>query len=299
MSPRTFFRTDTVELILRNTAIVGTAALGMTMVIISNGIDLSVGSQIALVTVVAGLTVRGGHPPLTGAAIGVLAAGVIGLFTGLLITRLKLLPFIVTLGALSVLRGVSLVEADNGNVYLPDRYLSDPMPWIGRLMVPLDASRRWMLLPTGVWLTIGLALFVAAVLRYTRFGRHVFAVGSNEQTARLCGVNVGLTKLLVYTAAGLLTGIAGVMEFSRLRVGDPTTANGRELDVIAAVVIGGGSLSGGQGSVLGTLIGALLMTVVRTGCVKLGYSSGVQMIVTGVIIVMAVALDRLQHRADD
>jgi ribose transport system permease protein len=296
MRPRTFFTLGTVELVLRNTAIVGTAALGMTMVIISNGIDLSVGSQIALVTVVAAMLVRAGVAPIAAACAGVAAAALCGTVIGLLITGLKLMPFIVTLGMLSILRGTAKQLAEDRNVYMPDAFLRQPMPWIGKLMVPLSESQQWMILPAGVWLMIGLSLMVAGVLRYTKFGRHLFAIGSNEQTARLCGVNVWGTKLLVYTVAGLLTGIAGVMEFSRLRVGDPTTASGRELDVIAAVVIGGGSLSGGQGSVIGTLIGALLMTVIRTGCVKMGLTTGVQEMVTGAIIIIAVALDRLQRR---
>jgi ribose transport system permease protein len=225
MRPRTFFTLGTVELVLRNTAIVGTAALGMTIVIISNGIDLSVGSQIALVTVVAAMMVRAGMNPLLAAMLGMTTAAACGGIIGALITRLKLMPFIVTLGMLTILRGTAKQLAEDRNVYLPEQYLRTPMPWIGRLMVPLADSQRWMILPAGVWLMIGLSLLVAGLLRYTRFGRHVFAIGSNEQTARLCGVNVEWTKLLVYTLAGLLTGIAGVMEFSRLRVGDPTTAS--------------------------------------------------------------------------
>jgi ribose/xylose/arabinose/galactoside ABC-type transport system permease subunit len=137
---------------------------------------------------------------------------------------------------------------------------------------------------------------MAVVLRYTRFGRHAFAIGSNELTARLCGVPVKRTKVLIYTVAGGFVGVAGVMAFSQLTIGDPTTANGAELSVIAAVVIGGGSLSGGQGTILGTLVGALIMTVVATGCGQLGLENWVQQIVTGGIIVVAVALDNLRAR---
>jgi ribose transport system permease protein len=153
-----------------------------------------------------------------------------------------------------------------------------------------------VLFRSGVWVMILLAAGTAAVLRYTRLGRHAFAIGSNELTARLCGVPVERVKVFVYALGAAFAGLAGVMQFSRLTVGDPTVAVGLELDVIAAVVIGGGSLSGGEGSVLGTVIGALIMIVIRSGCSHMGLPNWVQEIVTGLIIVAAVALDRLRQR---
>jgi ribose transport system permease protein len=143
-----------------------------------------------------------------------------------------------------------------------------------------------------VWLTFGLAMVVAAVLGYTRFGRHLFAIGSNERTARLCGVRIDRRKVQVYTLAAGLAGLAGVLEFSRLAVGDPTVAIGLELDVIAAVIIGGGSLAGGKGTIVGTVCGAAIMAVIQIGSSQHGLPNWVQQIVTGVIIVIAVALDR-------
>ncbi len=142
-----------------------------------------------------------------------------------------------------------------------------------------------------------LAALVSLVLRYTRFGRHVFAIGSNEQTARLCGVNVNRTKLLIYMIGVGFAGLAGVLQFSFLGMGDSTTALGMELNIIAAVVIGGASLNGGEGSVIGSIIGALIMTVVANGCTKMGLENYVQEIITGAIIIVAVLLDRLRHRA--
>jgi len=136
------------------------------------------------------------------------------------------------------------------------------------------------------------------MLRYTRFGRHIFAIGSNESTARLCGVPVKRTKVLIYVVGLAFAGIAGVLQFSYLSVGDPTTAAGLELAVIAAVVIGGASLSGGEGSILGSLVGALIMTVVANGCTKMDLANWVQEIVTGGIIIVAVVLDRLRHRGE-
>ena len=132
------------------------------------------------------------------------------------------------------------------------------------------------------------------MLRYTRFGRHVFAIGSNERMARLCGVAIARTKILVYTLSAALAGMAGLLQFSKLSVGDPTVAIGLELDVIAAVIIGGGSLTGGRGTVLGTIIGAAIMTIIQVGCSQKGLPNWVQQIVTGGIIVVAVALDRVR-----
>jgi ribose/xylose/arabinose/galactoside ABC-type transport system permease subunit len=153
-----------------------------------------------------------------------------------------------------------------------------------------------MLLPPGVWLMIILAILTALGLRYTRFGRHIFAIGSNEQTARLCGIGIDRTKILIYTLAGAFVGIASVLEFSYVGIGNPSGRMGSELDVIAAVVIGGASLSGGQGSIFGTIVGALIMTMVANGCTKLGLENWVQQIATGGIIIVAVGLDNLRHR---
>jgi ribose transport system permease protein len=154
----------------------------------------------------------------------------------------------------------------------------------------------WLVLPLGVWLTLGLAVLAALVLRRTVFGRRIFALGSNEAAARACGIDTGRLKIATYTVAGLLFGFAGVMQMSRLRQGDPTVANGAELDIIAAVVIGGGSLSGGEGSILGSLIGALIMAFLRNGCQQMGWPNYIQEIIIGVIIVLAVALDRLRAK---
>jgi ribose transport system permease protein len=140
------------------------------------------------------------------------------------------------------------------------------------------------------------AVAMAVILRYSVFGRHIFAIGSNEATARLCGIRISRTKILVYTIAGLFCGLSGVMGFSRLTVGDPTVAVGLELDVIAAVVIGGGSLSGGAGSILGSMIGVFIMAFLRNGCTMMGWPNYIQEIIIGAIIVAAVALDQIRHR---
>jgi len=282
IGPR-FFRPANLELMARQTVIVCVAALGMTMVIVSGGIDLSVGSIVALSTVVTALLLRMGMDPAL-AALGALAAAALcGTVNGLLITRLRVVPFIVTLGTMLLVRGAAKGLAE-------ERRIEAPITWLNAL---LRTARDGNLgVPAGVWLTIVLAVLVAGVLGYTRFGRHLFAIGSNERTARLCGVRIDRRKLQVYSLSAAFAGLAGVLEFSRLAVGDPTVGVGLELDVIAAVIIGGGSLSGGKGTVLGTVGGAAIMAVIQIGCSQHGLPNWVQQIVTGIIIVIAVALDR-------
>lgn len=294
IAPPSFRTGANLETIARQTTIVGMAALGMTMVIISGGIDLSVGSVVALSTVVtAWLLEYGGMGPLASAVGGIAAGAAFGAVSGTLITRLRVVPFIVTLGMMLVVRGTAKGIAREQTIAVdPEklRWLEDLLRSVG------GRAQGWMLVPPGVWMWLILAVLMAALLRYTRLGRHTFAVGSNEQTARLCGVSVERVKLIVFALGGAFAGLGGLMQFSRLTKGDPTVAVGLELDVIAAVVIGGGSLSGGEGSILGTMVGALIMTVIASGCTQMGLPNWVQEIITGAIIVVAVALDRLRHR---
>jgi ribose transport system permease protein len=281
----TFVSRDNFSIIMQQTAVIGIAALGMTLIIIAGGIDLSVGSIIALGTVAIALLLERGVSPLLAAIGGVGVSAACGAFSGLLITRLRLLPFVVTLGMMGALRGLSIGLAREQPVY-PDE------TWLNGLMQLGEHGG----LPPGVWLMLGLSVVVALALRYTRFGRHVFAIGSNELTARLCGVPVERVKLLVYVLGAAFAGIGAVLQFAYLTGGDPTTAVGLELNIIAAVVIGGASLAGGQGTITGTLVGALIMSVVANGCTKLGLSNWVQQIVTGGIIIAAVLLDYLRRR---
>lgn len=288
LRPATFLNWDNAQLILLQTAVVGTAALGMTLIIISGGIDLSLGSNIALCTVVIATLLSKGYPPLVAAVGGIAAGSLCGLLIGVLITRLKLSPFIITLGMLGALRGLAKGFAKETMVVAPSTPLNN-------LLTALSPTQKWMIVPPGVWIMIVLAVLVAFLLRNTRFGRHIFAIGSSEQTARLCGVPVDRTKLLIYTLGATFAGIAGLLQFAYLTVGDPTTATGYELSAIAAVVIGGASLAGGQGSVFGTIIGALIMTSIGVGCTKLDLPNWVQEIVTGAIIIFAVMLDRFRR----
>ena len=279
-----FFQPANLELVARQTAIVAAAALGMTVIIISGGIDLSVGSVVALTTVVIALLLGQGWSPLAAALAGIVSAATCGVINGLLITGLRVVPFIVTLGTMILVRGAAKGFAEERRIEALRTWLNDLL----RTTAPDD--RGW--LPLGVWFVFLLALLVGVLLRYTIFGRHVFAIGSNERTARLCGVPVPRTKIVIYTIGAIFAGVAGVLQFSRLSVGDPTVADGLELDVIAAVIIGGGSLAGGRGTVIGTLLGATTMAVIQIGCAQKGFPNWVQQIVTGAIIVLAVALDR-------
>jgi ribose transport system permease protein len=287
-----FFAAANLELMARQTVIVCVAALGMTMVIVSGGIDLSVGSTVALSTVVTALFLR--HDATAAgalvAAAGAVAAGAAcGALNGVLITQLRVVPFIVTLGTMLLVRGAA--KGLSG-----ERRLEAPASWLNDLLRTAQ-NGHGLLLPAGVWLTVALAVGVAFMLRYTRFGRHLFAVGSSERTARLCGVRITRTKIAVYAIAGALAALAGVLAFSKLSVGDPTVANGLELDVIAAVIIGGGSLLGGRGSTSGTIAGAAIMAIIQIGCSQQGLPNWVQQIVTGAIIVFAVALDRWRSKS--
>jgi ribose transport system permease protein len=271
-----------VRIVLAQTVIVAIGAIGMTLIIISGGIDLSVGSSIALTSVVTAITLNAWNP-IAAAVAGIMVGGTVGLINGLTITTLRVVPFIATLGMLGVARGVAKWAAGEMTVAVRPS-------WINELAVTIPAQ-SWMIVAPGVWLALSLAIVAAIVLRATVFGRHIFALGSNETAARACGIAVDRLKIAIYSIAGMAFGLAGVTQMSRLRQGDPTVAVGVELDIIAAVVIGGGSLSGGEGSILGSMIGALIMAFLRNGCQQVGWSNYIQEIIIGAIIVAAVALE--------
>jgi ribose transport system permease protein len=284
---RRFVTGDNLETLARQSTIVCLAALGMTFVIISGMIDLSVGSAVAFVTVVIAWFLVRGFDPWLALMAGIGSGALVGMMNGLLVTRLKVGAFIVTLGTLLIIRGAAKGIAG-------EQKIDAPTTWLGDVVAMLSQEQRWMIFPIGVWVMIAFAILAAILLRQTRFGRNVLAVGGNEQAAHYSGISVDKTRVLVFALAGFFAGLAGLMQFSRLTVGDPTVAQGLELDVIAAVVIGGGSLSGGQGSILGSILGALLMTTIRAGCSQYGLPNWVQEIVTGAIIVLALAIDRLR-----
>jgi len=276
------------KMILIQTVIVAIGALGMTMIIVSGGIDLSAGSVVAMTSVLGATLLVKGYSAAATIVLTILAGGIIGMVNGLVIAGFRMMPFIVTLGMMGIVRGVGKWLAGNQTVNNP------PGTPINDIMARLQPTELFPL-PPGVWIAIGLAVVIAIVMRQTVFGRYIFAIGSNEATARLCGIRVQLHKVIIYSLAGLFFGLAGLMQLSRLTQGDPTVAIGLELDIIAAVVIGGASLNGGTGSILGSMIGALIMAVLRSGSNQMNWPNYTQEIIIGVVIILAVGLDKLRQ----
>jgi ribose transport system permease protein len=288
------------------TVIVAVSALGMTLIIVSGGIDLSAGSSIALTSVVGATLVQRGWGP-TSVLLACIASGaLVGLFNGAAIAALRVVPFIITLGTLGIARGSAKRLAKNQTVTFDQAVSINSWMNAPTFRIP-DDSLTWMPeflrhfvqfvagLPFGVWLAVILAILTSLLLRNTVFGRHVFALGSNETTARLCGVPTTRLKVMIYALAGGFFGIAGLLQLSRLGLGDPTAAVGLELDIIAAVIIGGASLSGGVGTIMGSIIGALIMAVLRNGSQQMEWGNELQEIIIGIVIIVAVFLDRVRQ----
>jgi ribose transport system permease protein len=227
-------------------------------------------------------------------AMGVGAGAACGLVNGLIIVVLRVVPFIATLGTMLIYLGLAKIVAEETSI----RPTAAQVPgWIDQLRA-VQPDPAWLVVSKGVWLALIISAVIACGLRYTVFGRHVFALGSNEATARLCGINVPLTKIGVYVLAGVLVGVAAICFFAKTTTGNPISGTGFELRFIAAVVIGGGSLSGGRGTVLGALAGAVIMGVIDAGCTLLGMRDALQDMTLGAIIVAAVTVDQLRQKRD-
>lgn len=279
-----FLTASNLSSVVRQTAVINIMALGMTLVIIAGGIDLSVGSILAIGGLAGTSYLAGGGGILMGVFIGTLAGAACGAANGVMISGLKINPFIVTLGTMGIFRGLALIFSNGLPVHdLPARF-----GFLGEgnlLHVPVVL---WILLVCGVAMHI--------LLEHTRLGRYSFAIGSNEAAAVYAGVPVAFHTVSVYAIAGLLTGLAGMIEASRLMTGQPTSGQGYELQAIAAVVIGGGSLRGGEGSVVGTLIGAFIMGLLANGSDLLGTNPYWQQVVIGAAIIIAVTVDEFRKR---
>jgi ribose transport system permease protein len=280
LTPDTFLRTLNLVTMLRQTVVVSIAAVGMALIIIHGGIDLSVGSTVAFATVVVAKSLQGGAGPATAILSGLAVGAAAGALNGALVVGLRITPFIATLGTMTALRGIAKGLADEQKIDAPARGLDD-------LMAVLPGER---LVPHGVWLALAAAVVFALLLSYTRLGRHAVAIGSNELTARLCGVPVARVRLVIYTLGGLLAGLAGILEFSTLTVGDPTDSVGLELEAIAAVVIGGAALSGGKGKVFGAVMGTVIFAVIANLLSLLNVSTFLQDAFRGALILVAVTL---------
>ena len=280
-----FLTVENLSSVARQTAVINIIAIGMTLVIISGGIDLSVGSVLAFSGVCGTLLMERGVGILASTLLGTLSGVAWGLVNGLIVTQFRVPPFIATLGTMGMTRGLTLLMTDG-----------IPVTSIPKSFGRLGDGNLLRVVPVPVVVLLGVGLMMSCILRYTRLGRYAYAMGGNRQSAYLSGINLTSYTLVIYSMLGALTGLAGMIEASRLVTGQPTAGEGYELRVIAAVVIGGGSLNGGVGTVLGTTIGAFIMSLLNNGCNLLGISPFIQQILIGGIIILAVAADEFRRR---
>jgi ribose transport system permease protein len=282
LSPN-FLTVDNIRNVIMQASINAVLAAGLTFVIITAGIDLSVGSVVAFAGIVLGFALHGGVPFLPAVVICLLAGSLCGLVNGFLITKGKLPPFIVTLGMMSIARGVALM-LNNGR---PISGFSETFRFI--------ANGSFIGIPILIWITILVYVIGFIILRKTPFGRYVYAIGGNEEAARLSGINTKKVLLFVYIISGFLAGLAAIMLTSRINSAQPTAGLMYELQAIAATVIGGTSLMGGYGFISGTIVGALLISVISNGLNLLNVSSFLQQVVIGSVIILAVLVDSLKN----
>ncbi|AMC33510.1 ABC transporter permease subunit [Janthinobacterium sp. B9-8] len=279
---RDFLTVNNLLNVLRQVSINALIAFGMTFVILLGGIDLSVGAVLALSSVAIASMMAAGVDPVLATLFGVLAGAALGAVNGIIISRGKVAPFIATLGTMTVFRGLALVASDGRPI---TGFNSDFFSMLG-------AGYIANLIPVPVITTMIAFIALWFILKKTVFGRHVYAVGGNEEASLISGVKVNRVKLWVYTLSGGLSALAGVILTSRLNSAQPNAGMGYELDAIAAVVLGGTSLSGGRGWIVGTLIGAVLIGVLNNGLNLLSVSSFYQQVIKGSVILLAVLLDR-------
>lgn len=294
LASENFLTFNNVVGILLATAVNGVLALGVTFVIITGGIDLSIGTVMTFSGVMTAMfIVNWGLPVGVGVVGGVLTGGLAGLINGTVVARMKVPPFIATLGMMYIAKGLALVLSELRPIYFYDtpEFRKIAMSSIlGSIFPGFD-------IPNAVLILFGAAILAGFLLNRTILGRYTFALGSNEEATRLSGVNVNFWKTMVYTVGGLFAGLGGVLMAARLNSAQPALGQGYELDAIAAVVIGGTSLSGGEGTILGTIIGAFVMSVLTNGLRILSVPQEWQIVVTGAIVIGAVYLDIIRRRA--
>lgn len=292
LSSDNFFQFDNIIGILLSTAVIGVLALGSTFVIITGGIDLAVGTVMTFSSVMAGVIITfWGLPIPFGVAGGVLTGALCGAISGLAVAKMKIPPFIATLAMMMITKGLSLVISGTKPIYF------DETPAFAQISMGSITKKLFGVeIPNAVLLFFGLAIVAGLLLAKTIIGRYNFALGSNEEATRLSGVNVNFWKIAIYTITGAFSGIAGILMASRLNSAQPALGSGYELEAIAAVVIGGTSLSGGQGTILGTVIGALIMSVLTNGLRILSVPQEWQTVIIGLVVIGAVYSDILRRR---
>lgn len=288
-----FMQTSNMIAILQATSVNGVLAVAATLVIITGGIDLSVGTMMTFCAVIAGVVLTYAGMPLLFGVIAAIAAGALcGLTSGTFVAKMKIPPFIATLGMMLILKGLSLVISGTRPIYFNDTPGFDQISrgsLIGKIIPSVP-------IPNGVLILFIVAIFASYILSRTVLGRYCFALGSNEEAVRLSGVNTDRWKMAIYALAGSICGIGGILIASRLNSAQPALGLGYELEAIAAVVIGGTSLSGGRGTISGTIIGALIMAVLTNGLRVLSVAQEWQTVVTGAIIILAVYADMLRRQ---
>lgn len=288
-----FMSTRNIRVISSSAALIAVPAFGMTLIIISGGIDLSAGTALTLSGTALALSLKAGDPILYAFMLMVLVGCLCGLANGMIISATKVVPFIVTLGTMTIFLGIGQILSGESTVYAPKENIPD---WLSLCYTGSDSVKYLVpKIPTSVLIATVMGMGVAIMMRYTVFGRNVFAIGSSESTARLCGINVPGTVIAVYTIAGFFVAIGGLLYFADVKNGNPSDGTGKELEIIAAVVLGGGSLSGGRGSIFGTMVGALIITAIRSGCSQLSIPNTYTHIIIGCIIIIAVIVDQLRH----
>ena len=292
LKPEAFMTQDNIIGILQSTTVIGVLAIASTFIIITSGIDLSVGVLMTFCAVMGGVFLVNLGWPLPLGVLGAIVVGALtGCFSGLAITKLKVPPFIATLGMMMLLKGLSLLITNARPIYFNDIEGFDQIA-LGSIIGDIFPA---LIIPNGVLIMFVMAVVCAIILNRTALGRYTFALGSNEEAVRLSGVDVNRWKVIIYTFSGGICGVAGLLIASRLNSAQPALGQGYELDAIAAVVIGGTSLSGGVGTILGTIIGAFIMSVLINGLRIMSVAQEWQMVLTGLIIILAVYTDNLRR----
>ncbi len=289
-----FFQFSNIVGILIATTVNGILALGATFVIISSGIDLSIGTVMTLSAVMTGVFITNwGLPVPLGILAGIVTGGLCGVVNGVAIAKFKIPPFIATLGVLNIAKGLSLVISNLKPIYFNDTPIFNQIA-MGSVLGTIIPGFE---IPNMVIILFGVAIIASLVLTKTILGRYTFALGSNEEATRLSGVNVDRWKIVVYAVCGLFAGLAGVLIAARLNSAQPSLGQGYELDAIAAAVIGGTSLSGGEGTILGTVIGAFIISTLTNGLRILSVPQEWQTVITGAIVILAVYGDIIRRRS--